>query len=73
MCYYGGKVYSLEGMTDGISASLLQIVDVEKHALEAIIDLDDMGITEEPEMVAVRVKEIYITDISGHLYLISCQ
>jgi hypothetical protein len=68
--YYNGKLLVLEGMENNNCLTKLTIIDLNKQKVCATVDLDDMGITSEPEMVAVDEEIIYITDIDGRLYSI---
>ncbi|MBQ8186118.1 MAG: hypothetical protein IJ037_04525 [Clostridia bacterium] len=66
-CYHDGRVYSIEGFSDAKNPAKMQIVDLVRGELHAVIDLYAMGLTVEPEFVNVHDGVLYYSDARGQL------
>ena len=69
-CYYGGKILSVTGLGKGTVASpFIQVIDPEKGEIEKNICFEEIGITNEPEMISVDPMDgtIYYASVDGIL------
>ncbi len=65
---HDGKIYSTEGFTSEENRPAIRIVDLEKRAQTAYIDLWGMGYRNEPEMIDFLDGVCYYSDAHGNLF-----
>ena len=69
-CCHGGKIYSLEGFADETDPPKMQVIDLEKQEQCAVAELFQMGLRDEPELVAFKEDTLYYANHAGEVYLL---
>lgn len=68
-CYYDGKIYSLKRFSDNVTnCPRLSVVDLEKGEEVSVINLMDIGISNEPELVFIDKGILYYATNNGKFY-----
>ena len=68
-CYYDGKIYSLEGFTNNTTnCPRLRVIDLKRGEEVSVINLMDIGISNEPELIFIDNGILYYTTNNGKFY-----
>lgn len=67
-CYYGNKIFSLEGFSSEKNPPKLQIIDLSKKEQICTVDLWGMGLVIEPEFIDFYEGTCYYSDAKGAVY-----
>lgn len=71
-CFYGGKIYSLEGFTSNEKyPPAIRVINVESKAEELFLLFADFGLSVEPEFIDFYNDTCYYIDAYGSTYVIA--
>ena len=69
VCYYKGKIYSLEGFTDSFeNPPAISVIDIELRKRVCFTEFKELGTNVEPEMIDFEEDICYYTDHNGNMY-----
>ncbi len=76
VCYYDGKIISTEGFSEpNTNKPFLRVVDLKAQTVIKSQNMSELGLTSEPEIIAVNPKtgKLYYVPIEGTLHVLASE